>query len=149
VLIFNGGNLGLGCSVAHFTQLLSRMPSVTDENHRDEDHKPRNWNGGPANKAVRGHLSQRNNQGTNTQTNATAGKTKIPQNTAHRSWSCSPPLSNSIGDIMAIDTPKQVNATLMSVNTPSPSFMIDDPPDREMRLVRWEQNVSRRWPRTI
>jgi hypothetical protein len=38
-----------------------------------------------ANKAVRGHLSHRNNQGTNTQTNATAGKTKIPQNTAHRS----------------------------------------------------------------
>jgi hypothetical protein len=43
---FNGGNLGLGCSVVHFAQLLSRMPSVTDENHRDEDHKPRNWNGG-------------------------------------------------------------------------------------------------------
>src|SRR3954447_18650556 len=96
-----------------------------------------------ANKAVRGHLSHRNNQGTNTQIKATAGKTKMPQNTAHSSWSSWPPLSNSIGDIMAIDTPKQVNATLTSVNTPSPSFMSDALRMRRMRLIG-EKNIRRR-----
>src|SRR3954451_20877146 len=95
-----------------------------------------------ANRAVRGHLSHRNNQGTNTQIKATAGKTKMLQNPAHRSWSSWPPLSNSIGDIMAIDTPKQVNTTLTSVNTPSPSFMIDASLDEKMRLLGGAEDTS-------
>src|SRR3954451_9453899 len=94
-----------------------------------------------ANKAVRGHLSHRNNQGTNTQIKATAGKIKMVQNTAHSSWSFWPPLSNSIGEIIAIDTPKQVNATLTSVNTPDPSFM-RDASLAEMRLVGGAQHMS-------
>src|ERR1044071_2416686 len=99
-----------------------------------------------ATKAVRGHLSHRNNQGTNTQIKATAGKTKMLQNTAHRSWSSWPPLSNSIGDIMAIDTPKQVNTTLTSVNTPSPSFMRHASLDEKMRLVGDAKHTSRDGP---
>src|SRR4030081_869530 len=95
-----------------------------------------------ANRAARGHLSHRNNQGTNTQIKATAGKTKMLQNTAHSSWSSWPPLSNSIGDIMAIDTPKQVNATLTSVSTPSPSFLNAASLAEKMRLVGGAKHTS-------
>jgi hypothetical protein len=44
------------------------------------------------------------------------------QNIAHSSFP-SPPLSNIIGDIAAIDTPKTVKATLMIVSMASMTFM--------------------------
>src|SRR5262245_28017739 len=75
-----------------------------------------------ATSAVRNHCSHRKSQGRNTQSRATTGKTQRLQNIAHSSFP-SPPLSNIIGDMAAIDTPKTVNAMLMIVNIASMAFM--------------------------
>src|SRR5258705_466999 len=49
-----------------------------------------------ANKAVRGHLSHRNNQGTNTQIKATAGKKKKIQKTTPNNRASLPPPATQI-----------------------------------------------------
>jgi len=50
---------------------------------------------------------------------------------------------------MAIDTPKQVNATLTSVNTPSPSFMSDASLDEKNAAGGRSKTYVAGWSLTI
>ena len=73
--------------------------------------------------AARGHRSHMDSQDTTTQSMATAGNARMLQNIAHSSWSCWPPLSNIIGDIIAIDKPNAISARFTIMSRPSASFI--------------------------